>query len=391
MRVLFVTHRFPGLAMRGDQQRAFEHLRALGPHHAITLVASDETAPTEAARAAIAPYCARIVFVPRSRVSAAWRALRALPGERSLQQAWCADPALHRALHAEVATQAFDLAHVQLVRLADSLPALRPLPVAVDLVDALSLNMRRRAALDAGPMAWLARIEAARIARSEAALLQSARAVAVSAAADRAALPASPHVHLVGNGVDADRFPFRSPEHAEARVVFVGNLSYFPNLDALRWFIAEVWPIVRARCPDAVLDLVGAHPPRSLARLAAAVPGVHLVGGVDSVVPWLHRAAVAVVPMRAGSGQQIKLIEAMSAGTPVVASERAASALGLGDGEALRVADAPSAQAEAIVGLLSDPAARVRQALHARDRVLAAHTWSQSALALARMWQSALG
>jgi sugar transferase (PEP-CTERM/EpsH1 system associated) len=387
MRVLFVTLRLPGHAMRGDQLRAFEHLRWLGARHEVTLLAGDGDKLDASALERLAPYCARIVRVGRRRVDELLGVFKGLLGNAPLQVAVFDQGAMHAALSELLETSRFDLVHLQLARLGPLLAHVAPLPCVIDLVDALSLNMLRRAQRDRGPMRWIAAREAASLARYEQTLLAGAAALTVCAPADAAAIGPSDKVHLVRNGVDLAHFNFRFNASDAPQLVFVGNLGYFPNIEAVTWFVQSVLPLVRSRCPEVCLDLVGARPARAVRRLVQGRSDVRLIGEVADVLPHLHAATVAVVPLRAGSGQQLKLIEAMAAGVAVVSSPLSAQGLAMHDGEELLVADDAEAMAAAIVRLLGDRALRARLAHAARARVQNEFGWERSADELEAVWQ----
>jgi glycosyltransferase involved in cell wall biosynthesis len=141
----------------------------------------------------------------------------------------------------------------------------------------------------------------------------------------------------------------------EPTLVFVGSLTYEPNVDALERFVADVLPAVRRAVPDAVLRIVGQGREPRVERLAAA-PGVVLVGEVPAVSPELARAAAAVVPLRFGGGTRIKILEALAHGVPVVSTTAGAEGLGLRNGEHALIADTPDELAAACVRLLVDRA-----------------------------------
>ena len=390
MRVLFVTQRFPGLAPRGDQQRALQQLRHLGRRHAITLLSFEAAPHAHPLAADVAACCERVMTCTESRWRMALRAGAGLFGSRPLQTAMCDSHPRRRAFDDLLADGGFDLVHVQLARLGGLLESPRSTPCVLDLVDALSLNMARRAQLDRPPLRWLARLEAERLARYERALCTRARRVSVSSPQDLAAIGEYAHLRRVDNGVDLDRFPFDGSGARGDELVFVGNLGYFPNIDAVQWFASTVWPILRSRRPTTRLRLVGSRPHPALRTLARNTPGIDLVGPVAEVCPHLHRAAIAVVPLRAGSGQQLKVLEAMAAGTPVVATEIAAAGLDATDGTHWRVASDATGMADAILELLDDRAKAQAMAVAARTFVERGHTWARSAEALERVWFEAV-
>ena len=386
MRVLFVTNRFPGQLAHGDQLRAWQQIRHLSARHAITLLTFDRNAPPPRWRDAVERCCERVIVAPRSRWDMAARALAALPGTRPLQVAMHDAVPVPGGLAALIANGRFDVAHVQLARLGALVPRLAPLPCVLDFVDALSLNMARRAVFDRAPWHWLARWESRRLIATERALCAQAAFAAVCSAADRTAIGDYANLRVVCNGVDLDAFAFVPLDGARDGIVFVGNLGYFPNVDAVTWFVREVLPRLPA---SRRLTLVGANPAPAIVRLAQSNARIDLVGPVPDVHPYLARAAVAIVPLRAGSGQQLKMIEAMAAGTPVVATPLSAAGLALADGEQVLVADDAAATAAAVERLLADTAFAAQLATRARAFVEARHGWERSAGELEALWVEA--
>ena len=390
MRVLFIPSRFPQDLRRGDELRAYQHLRELAKRHAITLLAFAPGGAESTAQVEIRQWCERVVTVKQGFGGRLAAIVRALRGAVPLQGAMNATRAFGDALQELLRSSEFDVAHVQLARMGEVLPLLDRLPCVLDLIDALSANMARRARYDRGPMRLLASHEAARLLPYERGLCERVAAATVSSTRDRVVLGEDlPMLHVVANGIDADQFAFSTQAREPDRLVFSGNLGYFPNADAAIWFVREVLPLLVARHPNIEIDLVGARPAAALRRLARNRHGVRLVGPVADMPMHLSRAAVAVVPMRAGSGQQIKILEAMGCGTPVVATSLAAAGLDAVAGRDLLVADDASAFADAVSRLLGDRELADRLARNARELVEQRYTWRHSALAIERYWKEA--
>jgi len=329
------------------------------------------------------------VRVRRNKLATWWRAALGVFGTRPLQVAMFDQPALRRAFAELVGGARFDLVHLQLARLGFLLDAAGDMHCTIDFVDALSLNMRRRAEIDRWPWRRLLNTEARRLVRYERDLMRRARAVSVCSQVDADALAGSDKLHLVRNGVDLDGFAFRFNRVDAKRIVFVGNLGYFPNIDAVTWLVREVMPMVAARCAAAHLSLVGARPAAALYDLVRGRQDVQLVGQVDAVLPYLHAANVAVVPMRSGSGQQLKLIEAMAAATVVVSTSISAHGLDLQHEREVLIADDAATIATSILRLLDDAGMRESLATAARRRVEHDYGWARSADELDTMWQHA--
>jgi len=139
----------------------------------------------------------------------------------------------------------------------------------------------------------------------------------------------------------------------DARLLFVGNLTYQPNVDAARELVEQVLPGVRVRVPEATVALVGPHDDR-LAPLVAH-DGVHVAGPVPDVTPWYATSDVVVVPLRAGAGTRIKVLEAFAHQRPVVGTPAAFAGLAVREGTSVLVGDDATTLTAHVVTLLRDP------------------------------------
>jgi glycosyltransferase involved in cell wall biosynthesis len=157
---------------------------------------------------------------------------------------------------------------------------------------------------------------------------------------------------------------------AEHRLLYVGNLTYAPNVEAVRELVVVVLPRVRAAGPDATVHVGGAHDDR-VAELAGR-EGVHLAGAVPDLAPSYARADLVVVPLRDGAGTRIKVLEAFAHRRPVVATPAAVSGLEVVDGESVHLGTTPAELAAHAVRLLGDPI-EARRTVDRAEAVVAEH------------------
>jgi sugar transferase (PEP-CTERM/EpsH1 system associated) len=387
MRLLFIAARLPDPLTRGYEVRAWHQIRLLAQRHAVTLIAYTVGTPRPAALARVHALCADVHTVPLHLPGMAAGVLRGLTTGRPLQTSIYDTPAMRRLVHGILRERRHDVVHVQMARMAALLDGVASPPRVVDLIDALSVNMARRGALDHGLTRWLATRERARLAALERLLCRTWERALVASEADRRAIGDFASLAVNCNAVDLEHFVRRKTERRAHDVVFSGNLGYFPNVDGAVWFAREVLPRVRAAVPEATLTLVGARPARAIRELATLGPHVELVGEVPDVAPYIGRASVAVAPLRAGSGQALKVLEAMACGTPVVATSRAIEGLAATDGVHLRIADDAAALADAVIALLRDAGARRRLADAARSLVESRYGWDVPVAALDAIYQ----
>lgn len=273
----------------------------------------------------------------------------------------------------------------------DGLPALHYLAsahrvaprVVFDLRDSWSMLYTR---LIAGRLDPSRRLRRWCVSRLERRVIRGAGTVTVVSPVDRDHLLAryghgAVDLHVVPNGVDAalmalPAFPARAQASAPL-VVFTGAMHYPPNDEAARWFVREVLPALRSRRPGLRFAIVGRGPGEAVRALAGE--GVEVTGEVESVADWLARADVVVAPLRTGAGIKNKVLEALAAGRPTVASPVAVEGIDVMHDRDLLVADAAGDWVDAITALLDDPARSAALARSGRARMAQAYGWGEAA------------
>jgi glycosyltransferase involved in cell wall biosynthesis len=184
------------------------------------------------------------------------------------------------------------------------------------------------------------------------------------------------HITVIPNGVDQRFFAARSPGRSN-ELVFVGNFRFPPNRDGARWFLTECWPKIRQRAPAVRLRIVG-FGARDVARSLS--PEIEIASDVPDVVPYLETAGVAIAPLQSASGTQNKVLEAMAAGLPVVATSPVAR--GLAPNHPVLVRDDADTFAAACISVVNDEAARAELGAEGRAYVARHHSWAAGAGAL---------
>ncbi len=152
------------------------------------------------------------------------------------------------------------------------------------------------------------------------------------------------------------RLPTRAPTAFEQRrgVVFVGGFAHRPNIDAVKWLVEEIWPLVRRRLPDAQLQVVGSNVTPDIAALDAPQDGVRIVGFVEDLSTVLDHVRLSVAPLRFGAGVKGKVVSSLLHGVPCVLSKVASEGMGLVAGEHVLEGDSAQEMADQIVRLHED-------------------------------------
>jgi glycosyltransferase involved in cell wall biosynthesis len=184
-------------------------------------------------------------------------------------------------------------------------------------------------------------------------------------------------VVVIENGVPLDRFVSRTGEDRKRRfrVLFTGAMDYHANVEAAVEFATQVWPDIRAAAPQTVFTVVGRNPAPAV-RALAAQPGIEVTGTVEDVRPYYQEALAAVVPLRVGGGTRIKILEAMAARVPVVATSMGAEGLAAIPGRHYILADSAAEMRAALTQILQVPARAEALSDAAQHFIRERHDWA---------------
>jgi glycosyltransferase involved in cell wall biosynthesis len=205
------------------------------------------------------------------------------------------------------------------------------------------------------------------------------RVIAVSEADAEALRKLAPNtpLTLVPNAIYAAEYTQNRQPLAlgSAALLFTGTMNYRPNVDAMLWFVRHVLDRIRQAVPEARLFIVGNKPHSRLDSIRRR-KDVEITGYVQDVTPFLHSAAVYVAPLRMGSGTRLKLLQAMAAGCAIVSTPIGALGLAVENGREMLLAEDPITFAQAVIGLLRDPAKRAALGQAAQNMAQTRYDWS---------------
>lgn len=359
-RILYLVHRMPYPPDKGDKVRSYHLLRHLAARHEVllgTFVDDPQDAPHVAT---VGQWCAEVKAVRLHPARARIASLAGLARGEPLTLAYYRDAALSDWVRSRRDVDAVVVFSSSMAQYAEDFPG----PVLVDFVDVDSAKWTDYAKAHRWPMSWLYRREGAQLLAYErrvAARVRRSFFVTEKEAGLFTGLApeCAPRVQAVGNGVDTGFF---APEPARASpfdageipLVFTGAMDYWPNADAVIWFVQQMLPALRRRFPALRLSIVGRNPTPAVQALAG--DAVRVTGTVPDVRPWLQHAAVVVAPLRLARGIQNKVLEAMAMARPVVAAATCTEAIDATPGLHLAAATEPGQYVDAVAALLADPA-----------------------------------
>ena len=366
--LLLLIHRIPYPPNKGDKIRSWHLLKHLAARYRVHLATFVDDADDWQHVPTVQALCASSHFAPLNPKLARIKSLGALLNNRSLSLDYYRDAGVTR-WTASAMTQ-HDIKRIVVFSSAMAQYA-EPYGDArrvVDFCDVDSDKWRQYAEQKSWPMSALYRHEATQLLAYERQIARDTDAALFVSAPEadlfRGLAPESDaKIGFFNNGVDTEYFsparpyanPFASNGSAPTRaIVFTGAMDYWPNVDAVQWFAADIFPQLRARFADARFYIVGARPNAAVQALAQ-LPGVVVTGTVPDVRPYLAFAAVSVAPLRIARGIQNKVLEAMAMACPVVVSPQALEGIDALPDADLLLADGAAAFAESVAGLLQTP------------------------------------
>lgn len=376
-------------------------MRGLAQRHSVRLLAV--TLPSEdlaESLAATSTYCDEVIAVANPRFEIDGLAKRArqallLPTPTSFDR-WLFDlPAMHTALDQCLAPGQIDLVVAASAKMgyyyrARPATANRPWP-GLWVLDEHNIEYDLAARLVAGERGLRRLFNYAnylKLRREEQRMWQRFAGCAVTSERDEQLIrrdsPMTPTA-VVPNAVDGAYFTVDRERAEPTTIAFFGANHYYPNSDAIAYFIEEIWPLVRQRQPRVKFRIIG-YSPESLYRYAS--DDISLTGPVDDIRTELARASIIVVPLRFGGGTRFKIVEAMAMGKAVVSTTIGAEGLAVTHQRDILLADQPDQFAAQLNRLLDHPQEIEQLGNAARQLVERRYDWSTAVDNLERFFDT---
>ncbi len=379
MRIAFVTSRFPYPVEKGDKLRAFHQIRHLSTRHEIHLVSLSHKKICQEDLDAMAPYCASVrVFRIKTWLLPIQLVLGWFEG-LPIQISYFLDRTIKRQVQYHIIYVDPDHVICQLIRAAPYVRAL-PIPKTLDYMDVFSEGMRQLSTRHR----WFGlffRWEATRLAAFERTIYKDfdRHMIISEQEKNRLKLPSKEMIAVIPNGVD-DSFVNSTKHHTPHHdLVFVGNLGYGPNKEAVAFLVNELLPALKRKGRTLKLLIAGARPAAMIRRMHQP-PSVTVQGWVPDIRDAYRDGRIFVAPMFSGLGLQNKILEAMSMGVPCVTTSMVNNAIGAVSGEEILVADTPEEMIRHIEFLLDHPKQYERIAENARSLIAGEYRWQEQVM-----------
>jgi glycosyltransferase involved in cell wall biosynthesis len=195
-------------------------------------------------------------------------------------------------------------------------------------------------------------------------------------------------ISVIANGVDTAWFAHQNfPKKSHPTLLSVGTFKWLPNVEAVRFLVADVWPLIKKQRPDIKLWIVGNAPTPEITRFAQTDFQIEVSGQIPDIRAAFHGAHILLAPVLSGKGTRYKILEAMASGTPIIATSTAVEGLGVTNGRHVLIADTAFDLAKATLALLQNPTLQRQLSQNGKRFVATHYDWDLIARKLNTIYQ----
>lgn len=368
-KILWLSHLVPYPPKGGVLQRSYNLIREVSRYNDVTLLAFNQTSLVgslellQEAKAHFSTFCKveDVVIIPSeaSRVKKLLLLLKGLLPTKTYTVEWLQSKLFEQKLEALLTREHFDVIHVDTISLVPYVTKYKDIKIVLNHHNIESLMLLRRAENEKN---WLKKIyfwqEGKKLMRFERKLCGSFSLNVTCSHLDTDRLKTiAPNIKCIDvpNGVDLQYFQPVDVAKVEKSLIFAGGLSWYPNLDAMNFFLSKVWPQLVVEIPTISFTIIGRNPPEWMLALQAEYPNLKVTGFVDDVRPYLSQAHIYICPIRDGGGTKLKVLDALAMRMPLVADPIACEGIDVIDGESVIYATTPEDYVDSIKRLINDP------------------------------------
>ncbi len=384
--VLFLTSRFPYPLEKGDKLRAYYQLKQLSETCDVTLICTSEKKVSDSEMAEINRFCKDVHVLYLGKWGLFLQVLRGIIFSKPFQVCFFYRYSHHRRIKKIIDSLKPDLIYCQLVRMSEYVKNEHHYRKALDYMDVLSKGMERRAETEPWYKSWFFALESKRLKLYEQQIFSYFDFKTIISKQDRDFIfhPQKDEIHIVPNGISVDFFE-KLDVSKKYDIVFTGNFSYAPNIEAAKFLVHEILPILHKQGTSVRVLLSGASPSKSVQSLAGS--NVTVSGWVDDIRESYQMARLFVAPLFIGTGLQNKLLEAMASELPCITTPLVNNALGATPDKELLIASDATEFAAKINTLLLDETKSIELAKNAKSFIAENFSWEKQNEKILSIWK----
>ena len=327
MKLIFLTSRFPYPINKGDKLRSYHQIKELSIQNDIYLISLSESKVSERSIVELNKYCKSVHVYHISLINRIFNLFKTLINNRPFQVNYFYHQKIQKKINSNISIINPDHIICQLVRTALYVKDEHSIPKTIDYMDALSKGLERRITISKFWQKPFVKMESQRMKRFENLAFEFFNNHIIISSSDRDEIAHinNKNIEIIPNGIDSNYFK-KITTNKIYDLIFIGNLSYIPNIEAAKYISKTIFPILKEKIPNIKILISGSNPSKKVLRLANK--NIKISGWVDDIRETYCSGKVFFAPMNLGSGLQNKLLEAMSLGIPCITSNLCNESLG---------------------------------------------------------------
>ena len=387
MTIIYLTSRFPYPINKGDKLRSYYQIKELSKSHDIHLISLSEKSITEKNILAVNKYCKSITIYKMGFLKRIFNLFKSLFNNKPFQVNYFYHYSIQKKLNTKIAEISPDYIFCQLIRTAMYVKNNHTTSKVLDYMDSLSKGMERRIKISNLFIKPFVIMEFQRLKRFENLAFEFFNKHIIISENDRKEIAHNKknEIEIIGNGIDTDYFQKIETE-IKYELVFIGNLSYLPNIEAANFIAKEVLPKLLEKLPRIKILIAGSNPSNRVLKLANN--NIEVQGWVEDIRKTYSSGKIFFAPMTIGSGLQNKLLEAMSTSIPCITSELSNRSLKAVEKKNILIGRSVNEYVNHITSLLNDEKKRIKIGESGRKYVIENFNWKTANDKLLRLLKS---
>lgn len=373
---MIVVSRFPFPLEKGDKLRAFHQIKELSKHYSITLFSLSDKKVTTDQLNELMQHCDKVITHRLSKLTIAWNILLAFLGKKPLQVGYFFSNSAKQKIKQEVQSNTYKHIYCQLIRCSELVKQIHEIPKTLDYMDVLSVGVQRRIKSQNMLLKLVFKREFRTLQKYERDIFDYFENRTIISEQDRALISHQNRkdILVIPNGIDNSFIQPNLNIEQDHDLVFVGNMSYPPNIEAVKYIAKHILP----KNKELKLLVSGSSPHNTIKRLAESSEQITLTGWVDDIRTSYLRGKIFIAPMTIGTGMQNKLLEAMALGIPSITTPLANNAIQAQHNKEILESNSPEEFNSAINRLLVDEGLRKSIGQNGSEFVRENYSWEKT-------------
>ena len=377
MKLIYLTSRFPYPINKGDKLRSFHQIKELSKQNDIYLISLSEIKVPKSSIKQLDKYCKSVHVYHISLINRIFNLLKTLINNRPFQVNYFYHHKIQKKINSNISVIKPDHIFCQLVRTALYVKDEHSIPKTLDYMDALSKGLERRIKISKFWQKPFVKMEWQRMKRFENLAFEFFNNHIIISSNDRNEIAHinNKNIEIIPNGIDANYFQKIITDKIYD-LIFIGNLSYVPNIEAAKFISKKIFPLLQEKVPNIKILISGSNPSKKVLRLSNE--NIKVTGWVDDIRETYCSGKVFFAPMSLGSGLQNKLLEAMSLGIPCITSNLCNESLGATHMKNIIIGNSVEQYISQILNILNKPELISEIGKNGREFVNKKFSWESS-------------